>query len=170
MSIHFFTEFWFYHNPWISNLDLVIQIFGIEPSPPVRVIRSNDNGIQEQGWVWQYFMRRPACSGQVYRCPRGSLGVPIWAASDYLEEFVILPIQAIQAIHLCWVWDRDQRVGRQGSAKGSLKIPGSPRGQQRLNWSTGGAWELRYQGFALRMKSFYPSLCDVSTGWVGKTC
>ena len=112
----------------------------------VRVIRSNDNGIQEQGWVWQYFMRRPACSGQVYRCPRGSLGVPIWAASDYLEEFVILPIQAIQAIHLCWVWDRDQRVGRQGSAKGSLKIPGSPRGQQRLNWSTGGAWELRYQG------------------------
>ena len=80
----------------------------------VRVIRSNDNGIQEQGWVWQYFMRRPACSGQVYRCPRGSLGVPIWAASDYLEEFVILPIQAIQAIHLCWVWDRDQRVGSKG--------------------------------------------------------
>ena len=114
MSIHFFTEFWFYHNPWISNLDLVIQIFGIEPSPPVRVIRSNDNGIQEQGWVWQYFMRRPACFGQVYRCPRGSLGVPIWAASDYLEEFVILPIQAIQAIHLCWVWDRDQRVGSKG--------------------------------------------------------
>ena len=47
----------------------------------MRVIRSNDNGIQEQGWGGQYFMRRPACSGQVYRCPRGSLGVPIWAAA-----------------------------------------------------------------------------------------
>ena len=35
----------------------------------MRVIRSNDNGIQEQGWGGQYFMRRPACSGQVYRSP-----------------------------------------------------------------------------------------------------
>ena len=53
-------------------------------------------------------MRHPACPGQVYRCPEG----PFESASDYLEEFVIRPIQAI---HLCW---EEQRVRIGGSVEG----------------------------------------------------
>ena len=54
-------------------------------------------------------MRHPACSRQVYRCPqRGPWGSRFGQQQapgfDYLEEFVIRPIQAI---HLCW---EEQRV------------------------------------------------------------
>ena len=69
-----FKSFLGHSEIWVRSWNWTIP-------PRVRVIRSNDNGIQEQGWGGQYFMRRPACSGQVYRCPRGSLGVPIWAAA-----------------------------------------------------------------------------------------
>ena len=53
----------------LGHLDIWVRCWNWTIPPPVRVIRSNDNGIQEQGWGGQYFMRHPACSGQVYRSP-----------------------------------------------------------------------------------------------------
>lgn len=67
---------------WLGHSKIWVRSRNWTIPPPARVIRSNDNGIQEQGWEGRYFMRHPACSRQVYRCPRGSLGVPIWAAAS----------------------------------------------------------------------------------------
>ena len=111
---------WLWFEFWNRTWDWTIP-------PPARVIRSNDNGIQEhRGRGRRYFMRHPACPGQVYRCPEG----PFESASDYLEEFVIRPIQAIQPL-LGWIsWAA-------GSVDGSLEGWTTNRGLEHQGGGTG---------------------------------
>ena len=120
----------------------------------MRVIRSNDNGIQEhRGRGRRYFMRHPACPGQVYRCPEG----PFESASDYLEEFVIRPIQAIQPL-LGWIswaagsvdgspegWTTNRGLEHQGGGLGSATA-------ERIDLRRLGTLRLRDRFFGLWLR------------------